>query len=156
MWLPSLCVILSQFSLQKQNEAVPRKRHVGVMAQFRLRAHPILCHLISSGGDTLRTLFKGPPWPPSMNWSVELLLWSKQLDRKCWITLARKLNTAWTSYVPGKTRMLKLFSILQINSLGNKTFWVRFHISLAVLFCFLRFENYKPWKLRQFFRITVY
>jgi hypothetical protein len=38
---------------------------------------------------------------------------SKQLHRKCWRTLAGKLNTAWTYYVPRKARMLKLFSILQ-------------------------------------------
>jgi hypothetical protein len=28
-------------------------------------------------------------------------------------TLGRKMNAAWTSYVPGKARILKLFSILQ-------------------------------------------
>jgi hypothetical protein len=37
----------------------------------------------------------------------------KQLHRKCWRTLGGKLNTVWTSYVPRKARMLKLFSILQ-------------------------------------------
>jgi hypothetical protein len=64
---------------------------LGVMDQFRgLRAHPILCRLISSCKGTLRTLFSRPLWPPSMKWSSELLLQLKQLHRKCWRTLGGK------------------------------------------------------------------
>jgi hypothetical protein len=48
---------------------------LGVVDQFRgLRPHPILCLLISFCEDPLRTLFTRPLWPPSMNWSSELLL----------------------------------------------------------------------------------
>jgi hypothetical protein len=36
-----------------------------------------------------------------------------ETHRKCWRTLGRKLRTAWTSYVPRKIRMLKLFIILR-------------------------------------------
>jgi hypothetical protein len=87
---------------------------LGVMDQFRgLRFHPILRRLISSCVDTLKTLFTRTLWPPSMNWSSELLQQSKDLHRKCWRTLGGKLNTAWTTYVLWKARMLKLFSILQ-------------------------------------------
>jgi hypothetical protein len=87
---------------------------LGVTDQFRcLRAHLILYRLSSSCEDTLRTLFTRPLLLPLMNWSSELLMRPKQLHRKCWRTLGRKVNSACTSYVPWRVRMLKLCNILQ-------------------------------------------
>jgi hypothetical protein len=44
-----------------------------------------------------------------------------QLHRKCWRTLGGKLNTAWTSYVPLKGRMLN-FLIVCSKSINNENF----------------------------------
>jgi hypothetical protein len=77
--------------------------------------------LISSCGDTLRTLFTRPLWPPSMNWSSELLLLSRQLHRKChlegnWIPLGHL-----TCHEGRACRSCLAFCSI-------KTFWLHFHI----------------------------
>jgi hypothetical protein len=43
-----------------------------------------------------------------------------------------------------------------IDSTGYKTFWVTLSYSLAFLFSSFRFENHRPGKLRQLFRIILY
>jgi hypothetical protein len=74
-------------------------------------------------GSTLSTT--NPTWPdpgsnpgrrggmPATNRLSYGAAWSKQLHRKCWRTLGGQLNAAWTSYVPRKGQILKLFNIWQ-------------------------------------------
>jgi hypothetical protein len=86
---------------------------LGVMDQFRsLRAHPILRRLIYFCVHTLRTLFTR-----SLTSLDELKLTTvaaiervtPQMLENTW----SELNTVWTSYLPRKGRMFKLFGILQ-------------------------------------------
>jgi hypothetical protein len=43
-----------------------------------------------------------------------------------------------------------------IDSTSNNAFELHFHIPQEVSFCCFRFENYRPRKPRQWFRITQY
>jgi hypothetical protein len=65
-----------------------------------------------------------------MKWSSELLLPSKLLHRKFWRTIREKLTT----YVPRKSRMLKLFSILQYRMVAGSSETILLLISLWMPF----------------------
>jgi hypothetical protein len=64
----------------------------------------------------VKDMFTRPLWSPSMNWSSELLLRSKQLHLKCWRTRGGKLNPARTPYVP----RWSCLASCSIGSTGNK------------------------------------
>jgi hypothetical protein len=86
--------------------------------------------LISSCGDTLRTLFTRPLWPPSTNWSSELLLRSKQLHRKCWRTLGKWIPLGHLT-CHERRACWSCLAFCSIDSKGIKTFWVTLSYSAS-------------------------
>lgn len=68
--------------------------------------------VISSCGDTLRTLFIRPLWSSSMKWSSELFNdWNSYITN-AWRTLGGKVTCAWTANKPWNANILKLFGTL--------------------------------------------
>jgi hypothetical protein len=120
---------------------------LGAMDKFRdLHAHPILLLLISSWGDTLQD-------PCDLHWWTE--------GQNCSCDRREHLEGNWmprghlTCYE--RREYWSCLGFCSTSSTIYKTSWVTLSYSESSFICFFfRFENYRLWKIRQYFRITMY
>jgi hypothetical protein len=71
-------------------------------------------------------------WSPSMKWSSEFLLRSKQLHRKCYRTLGREIDYRLDILTCNERRTFEVFlAFCSTGFIGNKTFEVTLSYSIS-------------------------
>jgi hypothetical protein len=131
---------------------------LGVMDQFcGLWAHPILFCLISSCGGYIKDIVYKTPVTSLDELKLGIIAAIETIIPQMLENTCGKLNTALT-YILYATNgahveVVQHSVVLVLRII--KLFELHFHILSADLFCCFWFENYRPWKPWQQFRITL-